>query len=192
MNSLLSLDQSITLFFKNLIPHNVFFDYFFSFFSLKGSSILIWILIIIGVAILEEKKYPGISKKDKKFLLLFSVSFLLTIFISTVFLKNIFHRIRPSGLFSPFNPYSLLSSCPKDFSFPSTHAATAFAAATILAFFDKKRKWFYFIIAVLISFSRIYLGCHYLLDVIVGCFIGWIISKIILRIYYKQPDRLED
>ena len=58
MNSLLSLDQSITLFFKNLIPHNVFFDYFFSFFSLKGSSILIWILIIIGVAILEEKKIP--------------------------------------------------------------------------------------------------------------------------------------
>ena len=67
MNYLLALDQNIFLFLRNLIPHNLFFNYFFSFFSLKGSSILIWILVIVAVAIIEEKKYPGISKKDKKF-----------------------------------------------------------------------------------------------------------------------------
>ncbi|MFA6513419.1 MAG: phosphatase PAP2 family protein, partial [Patescibacteria group bacterium] len=53
-------------------------------------------------------------------------------------------------------------------------------AATILAYFDKKRRWFYYIIAVLISYSRIYLGCHYFLDVVAGTILGFVISKIIL------------
>lgn len=174
MNSLLSLDQSVTLFLKNLISHNVFFDYFFSFFSLKGSSILIWILIIVGVAILEEKRYPGISKKDKKFIVFFSLSFILTTLIVEFPLKNIFERARPI--------VSQIYQCPIDYSFPSGHAATAFAAATILTYFDKKRRWFYYTIAILISFSRIYLGCHYFLDVIIGAMIGYLISRLLFKL----------
>jgi undecaprenyl-diphosphatase len=123
------------------------------------------------VLILEERKNPGITKQDKKFIFIFSASFLLTFLLSDIVLKNIFMRFRP-----------LLGSisCPHDFSFPSTHAATAFAAATILAYFDKKRCWFYYIVAILISYSRIYLGCHYFFDVLVGGLLGLIISKIIL------------
>jgi len=177
MNSLLSLDQSVSLFLKNFIPHNIYFDNFFSFFSLKGSSILIWILVIVAVAILEERKYPGISKKDKKFLVLFSLSFLLTTLIVEYILKNIFERVRPIA--------TQIYQCPTDYSFPSGHAATAFAAATILSFFDKKRRWFYYTIAVLISFSRIYLGCHYFLDVLIGVIIGYFLSKILLKLFIK-------
>lgn len=181
MNSLLLLDQSITLFLKNLIPHNLYLGNFFSFFSLKGSSILIWILIIIGVAILEEKKYPGISKKDKKFIVLFSLSFILTTLIVEFPLKNIFERARPI--------VSQIYQCPIDYSFPSGHAATAFAAATILTYFDKKRRWFYYTVAVLISFSRIYLGCHYFLDIAVGSILGYMISRLLLFVLDTFPSR---
>lgn len=175
MNSLLLLDQSITLFLKNIIFHNVFLNYFFSFFSLKGNSIIVWLLVILISLILEERKNPGISRKDKKFIILFSLSFLLTGLIVAFPLKNLFERVRPIT--------SQVFPCPTDYSFPSGHAATAFAAAAILTYFDKKRRWFYYIVALLISFSRIYLGCHYFFDVVVGVFFGWFVSVIILKLF---------
>lgn len=189
MQTLLSLDYFLTNFFSKIIPHNIFFDYFFSFFSLRGSSTLIWILVSGIVVLLEERKNPGISKRDKKFLILFSLSFLLTAFLSDIILKNIFLRPRPA--FSDFIRLYPISSnffCPTDFSFPSAHASTAFAAATVLAYFDKKRGWVYYLVAVLISYSRIYLGCHYFFDVIGGVAIGFTISKIILFFSKKYAN----
>jgi len=181
----MNLDYFLTNFFSKLLPHNQFFDSFFAFFSLKGSSILIWILVILIAAILEERKNPGISKRDKKFIIIFSLSFLLTAFLSDIVLKYIFLRPRPFPLLP--TPYTLHPFiCPTDFSFPSAHAATAFASATVLTFFDRKRSWFYYIIAVLISYSRIYLGCHYFADVFLGAILGYLISKIILLINKKR------
>jgi len=174
LEKLIYFDIVITNFLKNLLPHNFFFDLFFSFFSLKGNAIFVWILVIIIALFLEEKKHPGISKNDKKFIIVFTLSFLTTAFLVNYPLKNFFHRPRPNQLIS--------ITCPTDFSFPSGHAATAFAAATVLTFFDKKRRFFYSTIAFLIAYSRIYLGCHYFLDVLAGGVVGIIISKIILSI----------
>ncbi|MEK7597256.1 MAG: phosphatase PAP2 family protein [Patescibacteria group bacterium] len=184
MSYVINLDYTLTNFFNQLIPHNIFFDRFFSFFSLKGASILVWILVIVIVLILEERKNPGINKRDKKFIFLFSISFLLTFLLSDFVLKNIFQRPRPfTTIFNDLQLF-LTFSCPSDFSFPSAHAATAFVAFGVLAHFDKKRKWFYFIVALLISYSRIYLGCHYFLDVFTGAVLGYIISQLFL----SDPD----
>ena len=184
MGKIISLDYFLTDFFNKIIPHNQFFNYFFSFFSLKGASIFIWLLVIALVVILEERKNPGISIKDKKFFILFSLSFLLTLLLADVILKQIFQRIRP---FLTLYSHILLfqANCPTDFSFPSGHASTAFAAATVLTFFDKKKGLFYYSVAVLISYSRIYLGCHYFLDVVAGGLIGYFISKLLLKLNSK-------
>jgi len=188
MDKIISLDYFLTDFFNKIIPHNLFFNYLFSFLSLKGSSILIWLLVIILVGILEERKNPGITKQKKKFIILFSVSFLVTFLLADVILKNIFLRPRP---FLESKIYNLgsISSCPKDFSFPSAHAATAFTAATVLTYFDKKRRWFYYFVAILISYSRIYLGCHYFFDVVVGAIIGNVISRLLLFALDTSPSR---
>jgi undecaprenyl-diphosphatase len=69
------------------------------------------------------------------------LAFFITIFGVEFFLKNFFQRLRPQ--FTNHNQQLTISSCPTDFSFPSGHAATAFAAATVLAYFDKKRRFFY-------------------------------------------------
>jgi undecaprenyl-diphosphatase len=135
-------------------------------------------LIIIVIILFEEKKHPGISKRDKQFIFIFLTTFLTTFIITNFFLKNFFLRNRPN-IVTSFN-------CPKDFSFPSSHAATGFAVAYVLTFFDKKRKWFYYFIAFLISYSRIYLGCHYFFDVLVGGIIGLIISKVLVNIGKKK------
>jgi len=134
LEKLIYFDIVITNFLKNLLPHHHFFDLFFSFFSLKGNAIFVWILVIIIALFLEEKKHPGISKNDKKFIIVFTLSFLTTAFLVNYPLKNFFHRPRPNQLIS--------TTCPTDFSFPSGHAATAFAAANVLTFFDKKRRFF--------------------------------------------------
>lgn len=182
---LTNFDLRITNFINKLLPHNQFFDYFFSFFSLRGNSIFIWIVIIILILVLEENKYPGIQKRDVKFLLTFFLSFLITAFLVNIILKNTFHRPRPdrpTNLDTTASVVGSLAGCPKDYSFPSGHASTAFAAATVIGFFDKKGKWLYYLIAVIISLSRIYLECHYFLDIFIGGIIGWIISTIILTL----------
>ncbi len=193
MSLILSLDLKITAFLANLFPHNQFFTYFFSFFSLKGNSIFIWILIVVALVIFEEKK-------DKKFIIYFAITFLTTAFLVNIVFKNIFMRPRP--FYSPAVRRSLerranseeLSSkgslggqlistaCPKSYSFPSGHASTAFAAAYTLSFFDKKRRYFYYTLASLISYSRIFLYCHYFIDVLIGALIGYLISKLTLRL----------
>ena len=141
---------------------------------------------MIIVLILEERRNPGITKRDKKFIILFSLSFFLAFLFSDIILKNIFQRVRPIQLTRLIQP---ILTCPKDFSFPSTHAATAFAAATVMTFFDKKRRWFYYTVAILISYSRIYLGCHYFFDVVVGAILGYIISRLLLSFPYTSPFR---
>jgi len=186
MNKIIPFDYLFTNFFSRIVPHNIVFDYFFSFFSLKGSSVFIWILIIVIVIIIEERKNPGISIRDKKFMLMFSGSFIFTFFVADIFLKNFFRRPRPYLLSQTFHSNLIAGICPVDFSFPSAHAATAFAAAGILTHFDKKRRWFYYTVAILISYSRIYLGCHYFFDVLFGAVLGYVLSKIFLYIKIKN------
>lgn len=182
MKFILSFDHSLTVFLANIFPKNFFSQSLFSFFSIQGVSFFFWLLIIILVIYFEERKHPGISKKDRQFIFSFLLGFILTILIVELSLKNFFQRPRPYlSNFNQFKQVSTNFNC-SGFSFPSGHAATAFASATILAFFDKKRKWFYYLVATLIAYSRIFLFCHYFFDVAVGGILGYAIGKMVLRI----------
>lgn len=57
-------------------------------------------------------------------------------------------------------------------SFPSDHAAISFALATSIFIYDPKLGVLAYLLAVLISFSRIFAGLHYPSDIIVGALIG--------------------
>lgn len=105
-----------------------------------------------------------------------------TLIIAEWFLKNIIARPRPKieipTAIVPFDFY-------QSFSFPSGHATIAFAAAYILGREHKKSKWLYYSLAMLISFSRIYLGKHYPSDVIAGTFLGLLIGYLSIRLTQK-------
>lgn len=177
-NALLHLDVSLTRSIFNAIPHNQFFDTIFIFLSLVGNSIFAW-LIIMGIIIFLEER------KDKRFIIYFLISFLATALLVNIVLKNIYDRPRPPVMASVHQSFT----CPTDFSFPSGHAAAAFASAVILSAFDRKRRAAYYTIASLISLSRIYLGCHYFFDVTAGGTIGATISYIVLRFRHKLISR---
>lgn len=168
---LLGFDHQL-FFAINHLPHNSFFDTFFGFLSFAG----IYGGVFLGFAFVLYLKN---RKKVKKQLVALLVAEILYIFLVEIFLKNIIVRPRPQfTITDAVLPYDFSHS----FSFPSGHAVISFAAAFILGREHKRLKWFYYLLAFLIAFSRIYLGKHYPTDVLVGAVIGLFIGFISIRI----------
>src|SRR4029434_2610220 len=61
---------------------------------------------------------------------------------------------------------------PRGRSFPSGHAANNFAMAAVCAAFFRRWGWLLFLPAFLVSYSRVYVGSHWPLDVVVSCLLG--------------------
>jgi undecaprenyl-diphosphatase len=84
-------------------------------------------------------------------------------------LKDIVERARPPVADPTLEPIGIV---PASTSFPSGHAATAFAAAVAVALVYPRLGRPLLLLAVVISLSRVYLGVHYVLDVAAGTLLG--------------------
>ncbi len=71
---------------------------------------------------------------------------------------------------------------PHDGSFPSGHAATSFACATVLAAFAPRLAPVLLVLAAAIAFSRVYVGVHYPLDVVAGAALGAAVGLVLLAL----------
>src|SRR3954471_2500190 len=63
-----------------------------------------------------------------------------------------------------------------DFSFPSDHATAAGAVAVGLLFANRRLGIVACVLAVLMAFTRVYVGAHYPLDVIAGLLLGAVVA----------------
>jgi undecaprenyl-diphosphatase len=61
-------------------------------------------------------------------------------------------------------------------SFPSGHAATAFAGAVSLTYLWRRAAPLFFLLASAIAFSRVYVGVHYPGDVLAGAALGTVVA----------------
>lgn len=57
-------------------------------------------------------------------------------------------------------------------SLPSAHATNIFAAAFFLSFYFRRFWPFFYLIALTVGYSRVYLGVHFPLDVLAGAVVG--------------------
>ncbi|MCW1296379.1 MAG: phosphatase PAP2 family protein [Candidatus Parvarchaeota archaeon] len=156
----MNIDAAISLLIASGC-RNVVFDLFSIFFSVFFSFAFFPLVLII----LHQTK-----KKISTMLIA-----LLFNFIIVNVVKFIVQRPRP--FFIQSNPIFLASS----YSFPSGHASIAFVFAVFFSNFYPKYKYIFYLIAIAVSLSRVYLGVHYLSDVIAGAIIGFIVSKFVIE-----------
>ena len=108
----------------------------------------------------------------------------LSSFTANVVVKLGFRRRRPVSAFP------VLVRRPRSRSFPSGHAATSFAAATVLAARYPAAAPAAYIVAGGIALSRIYVGVHYPLDVVAGAAVGTAIGAgvLVAQRPFREPS----
>ncbi|MFN4216164.1 MAG: phosphatase PAP2 family protein [Brevinematales bacterium] len=99
-------------------------------------------------------------------------------------IKNIFTRDRP---YVKHGDISILLAPPDRFSFPSGHTAGAFTVVFFLWYFYPLWTWPFLVLAILIGFSRMYLGLHYPTDVLAGMVLGYVSVRVALFLSFFLP-----
>lgn len=134
------------------------------------------------------------AKKTVVFVLCAIATVALADLISVHFFKNVFERYRPShhALLTEKLHFHKLDNGEfykgGQFGFVSSHAANfvAIAAFSILAMWRKYSFLLTVLIVsgILILFSRVYFGVHYLSDVIVGSLLGFVVAYLMYRFVF--------
>lgn len=89
--------------------------------------------------------------------------------------KEIFGKLRPSTQL-------MMRYYPESFSFPSAHALNSMGIFYFLSVWFKKRYLILF--AFVIGIARMLSGYHFPMDILIGWFLGYIISLFVLRLFY--------
>ena len=137
------------------------FDWLFVAFSAIGQAAIVWIALAPVLALW--------ARKPVVFTTLVTAATVWTADLLTVVLKAVFDRERPYEVVPAADP---LLRWDVSSSLPSGHAATSAAGAFILAYLIGRGGLWLALLAVAIGFSRVYIGVHYPLDVLLGAAIG--------------------
>jgi membrane-associated phospholipid phosphatase len=160
--------------------HSGFLDQIFIYTTYLGDGIF-----IIAVAII-------LFFSKRKFLSRMILSSYLLSGIIAQILKYFIVEARPAFYLEKMNyPYFIDEVTLHNYhSFPSGHTASIFALAAVLAFFIKNKTYsiIFLIVAALVGYSRIYLGQHFMDDVLAGSVIG-VFSSIICWLYFANLFR---
>ena len=142
------------------------------------SGKLQWIPLYLFLLVVLFKKY---GKSVWVIVLAAALAVALADQFSVKLFKEVFERWRPchnSDLKDLV--HTVNNKCGGRFGFVSSHAANSFATATLLGLFiNRKALTLLLFWASIVSYSRVYLGVHYPLDILGGAMWGVLISVVI-------------
>jgi undecaprenyl-diphosphatase len=122
---------------------------------------LVWAISAVLLGLVFRTRWPGVFQA--------ALAIGLAALLADSAAKPVIARHRP---FVSYTDVELMAKPQRSGSFPSTHAAGAFAGAFALGRVFPELHAAFWIMAALVAFARVYLGVHYPLDVIGGAVIG--------------------
>lgn len=169
----------VSLYFDKILVKGISFlrngilDNFFLFITLASSEVLIF-FVLTSLFLWKENKRRWILPLWASLGISAVVSFALKVTIQ---------RDRPFqlGIVPLISKLQETSFSIWNFSFPSFQSALVFCAIPILSEQFPKLKKFWITFAVLVAFSRVYFGVHFVSDVIAGGILGYLIGMLILK-----------
>ncbi|NNK76862.1 MAG: phosphatase PAP2 family protein, partial [Maribacter sp.] len=129
-------------------------------------------------------KYP---RREAIYIALILIALIAFILVITDLTKGFFERLRPNNNAEISSLIRVLKN-PESFSFFSGHAASSFSITTFMVLFLRKKAkwcWVFYIWPLLFALSRIYVGVHYPIDILVGTIVG-LLSAIAFYYLYKR------
>ena len=169
---LIDLDKKALLYFNSM--HSPAWDNIMFWISGDKSWIPLYFFLLLYL-IYKERPYRFI------FTILFVALAVLLCDKTSVLLKNLVERPRPTHDLEIANLVHIVNNYRGGtYGFVSSHAANVFGVATFLSNQFKHFRWSLFLLlwAVVVSYSRIYLGVHYPLDIICGAILGTLIGML--------------
>ena len=176
-----SIDQILVLAINSM--HSTFLDSFMWF--LSGSYILFFLFPFVFYFLF--KVYS--SKQLVWILAALLLTIVLTDQLSVHAFKEVFQRYRPSHnllLKSQLHLHEYPDGSfygGGKFGFVSSHASNYFGVLTIMYALIRQLwvKIILFVVCLLIIYSRVYLGVHYVSDVICGALLGFVLAQFVLQ-----------
>jgi undecaprenyl-diphosphatase len=170
------IDQSVLFFFNGLNNH--FFDVFFWY----ATDALVYLPLYLIATWLAYKQFG----KKIWILLIFVILTVLLTDQSCNIIKYTVCRLRPTNNPEIASLIHVVKDCQGDeyrgglYGFPSAHACNTFGMAVFLHCIMRPKRWgltlAFFAWAVIMSYSRIYLGVHYPSDILCGAVLGVVIG----------------
>ncbi len=185
IEKLKDLDADFVLFVNG--KHTPFLDSFFYIVSMTW----VWIPLYILLLYLVLKNF-----RSQSWLILLCIIILITLSdqFASGLVKQWVMRYRPTHNIILGPQLHLVNDYKGGmYGFISSHASNVFAITTFLTFILKEVRlkwlWLLWIWAGLVAFSRVYLGVHYLSDILggalAGVFFGWLISNLFFLLRNK-------
>lgn len=170
-----AFDTGILNFFQSI--HTPVLTEILKFFTVIGEGGTVW--IVAGLLLL-------VKRRTRKYGCIVLLSLLFCLLFGNGLLKNLIARPRPCWRHPEVE---MLIQVPRDYSFPSGHTFSSFAAAVSLYYWRKSYGVAAFVAAGLIAASRLYFYVHYPTDILGGMLAGtvfallsiWLIQKATLR-----------
>lgn len=153
--------------------HSSVLTVFFQIFTMLGEGGAVW--IVAGIILL-------VRKEQRKYGVIVIMSLLLCLVFGNGILKHVVARPRPCWRHPEVE---MLISIPTDFSFPSGHTFSSFAAAVSITYWNKRCGCAAFGLAAIIAASRMYFYVHYPTDIIAGAVLGSMLALISIVIIEK-------
>lgn len=172
---LLELDGLILIWIQEYV-RGPLLDAFFCVYTTLGDAGMLFIALGVLMLFFKKTRRTGVTV-----LVALAIGFVCT----NLILKNLVGRDRP---WVHLQQLLVLINEHDPNSFPSGHttSAFAFAGAVLSAAPRRWMKWVALVLAVLMGFSRLYVGVHYPSDVLagvaIGLFAGWAANWVITRL----------